>query len=150
MRIGKIFNVIITLSIIFLIILFSHEFLYDTYSKKDIIQIILSVFTPVPITIYLAFLFAKKEQHETKKEIEKDKFRPVLIFLMSIICCIFLIYFFEKTYQKHFEKTVYPFIINSTIISLYILNYSQLKNIYFAGILSGVSIGTVLYVVFFT
>lgn len=110
----------------------------------------LSVVLPVPMVIYLGFIFAQQQWRTFKEnEREQNKIYPFLSFLLSIISTIGVIFLFERLFHGNFEKSKYPFVINSSIISLYILNYSQLKNIYLAGILSGISIGTVLPVVFF-
>jgi len=131
--------------------LFLFEFVAKDVTFRNIIKVVASVFGPIPLAIFLAYIFVAKEN--IIKEID-ETFISVFasfsyLFFMLLMSMAFL-YFLEVFIYKDFSESVVPIFINSLVLMMYIMNILYIKNIQMIAILSGMSMGISMYVLFLT
>ncbi len=121
------------------------EKIHDT---KGALRLLSAGLIPIPIAIYTGFLFnpALKRDIITKDQNIKP---AIALFLGSFIFIMLFIYLFEYTTGKVFENHMLPFVLNSTIIVFYTINYMTKNSFKLAGILSGTLFGMALYIFLF-
>ncbi len=144
------FTALFILTTLFLSLFFSYEVVYKHFGIGDIFRLIGAVFSPVPVALFLAFLFPQGFSPD-RQEVPEDvrPVMPVICFSGTTLFLLGSIVIYEKLSGRQFSATIFPVFINSYIICLYALNFYRFRSVVFAGILSGVSMGTVLYIVFF-
>jgi len=131
--------------------LFLFEFVAKDVTFSNVIKVVASVFGPIPLAIFLAYIFVAKEN--IIKEID-ETFISVFasfgyLFFMLLMSVVFL-YFLEAFIYKGFSESVVPIFINSLVLMMYIMNILYVKSIQMIAILSGMSMGISMYVLFLT
>jgi len=129
--------------------LFLIEFLAKEATFQNIIKVIAAVSGPLPLAIFIAYIYVARENILT--EIDETRLSTFTAFsyllatsLLSIIC----LYFFEAFVYTELSHSVVPIFLNSLVLALYIVNILVIKRIKMIAILSGMSMGISIYVLF--
>ena len=125
------------------------EFLTKDVTFENIIKVIAAVFGPIPLAIFIAYIFVSRKN--ILKEIDETSLSVVASFsylLGTLLTTIILLYFFETFIYKEFHQTVTPIFFNSFVLIMYIINVLITKNIKMIAVLSGISMGISINVLF--
>lgn len=129
--------------------LFLFEFIAKDVSFKNIIKVVASVFGPIPLAIFLAYIFVAKESIIKKiDETFISVFVSFSFLLITLLTTVIFLYFLDTFIYKDFRETVGPIFVNSLILMMYITNILYTKSIQMIAILSGMSMGISIYVLF--
>ncbi|MEK8015474.1 MAG: hypothetical protein VSS75_001315 [Candidatus Parabeggiatoa sp.] len=129
--------------------LFIIEFLAKEVTFQNIIKVIAAVSGPLPLAIFIAYIFVAKEN--LLAEIDETRLNVFTAFSYLLATClisILCLYFFEAIVYKELSHSVVPIFLNSFVLSLYIVNILWIKRIKMIAILSGISMGISIYVLF--
>ena len=125
------------------------EFIATEITLKNIVKALAAVFGPIPLVIFTAFIFANKTEMSVS-EINLSILSAFSYLLATFFFTILWLYFFETFIYKAFSTTVVPIFFNSFILAMYIINLLFTKDMKMIAILSGISIGISMYVLFLT
>ena len=131
--------------------LFLFEFITQDVSMRNIVKVVASVVAPIPITVFLAYIFATQEN--LIGEIDQVTIGTIASFAYlstAILLSIIAFYGLETFIYQNLTQTVAPIFFNSFILMAYIINIIYIGNMQMMAILSGVSIGISSYVLFLT
>jgi len=125
---------------------------YDFFQKyrtiQDVVLLLLILSAPIPLTVFMAFAMAVSNNDITSKDYSGNTFNAIIFLIVGFVF-IFVITLILKEYlYEDNMKIGFPLFVNSAVISLYVVNYYQVRSISLAGFLTGASFGVVLYVVF--
>jgi hypothetical protein len=129
--------------------LFLFEFLAKEITFKNIVKVFAAVSGPIPIAIFIAYIFVA--QKSLLKEINESHLSALASFsylFVSLLMTIICLYFFETLFYKQFSETVIPIFLNSLVLMMYIVNILITKHIQIIALLSGISMGISIYVLF--
>jgi hypothetical protein len=129
--------------------LFLFEFVAKDVTFRNIVKVVASVFGPVPLAIFFAYVFVAKKN--IFKEVEETLITTLTSFnylFISLLISVIFLYFLEVFIYKDFSETVVPIFINSLILMMYITNILYVKSIQMIAILSGMSMGISIHVLF--
>lgn len=142
-------NLVIILLIPYCLFLF--EFIAKDVSIRNIVKVTASVVAPVPIAVFLAYIFATEEN--LIGEIDQATISTITSFVYlssAILLSIMAFYGLETFIYQKLTQTVVPIFFNSFILTAYIINIIYIRNMQMIAILSGTSIGISSYVLFLT
>ena len=125
------------------------EFIATEITLKNIIKALAAVFGPIPLVIFAAFIFTNKTEVPVK-EINLSILLAFSYLLVTLFLTILGLDWFESFIYPTFSTTVVPIFFNSVILATYIINLLFTKDIKIIAILSGISIGISIYVLFLT
>lgn len=125
------------------------EFIIAEITLKNIIKALVAVFAPIPLVIFTAFIFANQTE-EPVSEINLSILSAFSYLLTTFFLAILWLYLVEMFIYKAFSTTVIPIFFNSIILAMYIINLLFTKSMKMIAILSGISIGISIYVLFLT
>jgi hypothetical protein len=131
--------------------LFLFEFIAKDVTFRNIIKVGASVFGPIPLAIFFAYVFVAKKS--ILKEIDEtliNTFASFIYLFITLLTTVVFLYFLEGFIYKDFSKTVVPIFLNSLILMMYITNILYTKSIQVIAILSGMSMGISIHVLFIT
>lgn len=131
--------------------LFLVEFLTKDVTFENIIKVIAAIFGPIPLAIFIAYIFVPRKN--ILKEIDETSLSVVASFSYlfgTLLATIIFLYFFETFIYKEFRDTVTPIFFNSFVLMMYIVNVLITKNIKMIAVLSGISMGISIDVLFLT
>jgi len=140
-------SLIIILLIPYSLLLF--EFLAKDVTLKNIIKVSTSVFGPIPIAIFLAYVLVAKKSVEID-ETRLSVFASFSWLFMTLLATLTGLYFFENFVYKEFSESVVPIFLNSFVLVMYIANILLTKSLSMIAILSGLSMGISMHVLFLT
>jgi hypothetical protein len=129
--------------------LFLFEVLAREVTLKNIVKVTASVFGPIPLALFFAYLFVARES--ILKEIDETRLSSIVLFsllLTTLLITVISLYFFEFFIYKAFSETVVPIFFNSLVLIMYIVNILLIKSLKMIAILSGISMGISIYVLF--
>ncbi len=129
--------------------LFLVEFLTKDVTLRSIIKVVVAVFGPIPLAIFIAYIFVAKKS--ILQEIDETRL-SVLVSFTYLFGTLFMstvfLYFVENFIYTDFSETVAPIFLNSFVLVMYIVNILVTKNISMIAILSGISMGISIHVLF--
>lgn len=125
------------------------EFIVAEITLKNIVKALVAVFAPIPLVIFTAFIFANQTE-EPVSEINLSILSAFSYLLTTFFLAILWLYLVEMFIYKAFSTTVIPIFFNSIILAMYIINLLFTKSMKMIAILSGISIGISIYVLFLT
>lgn len=125
------------------------EFIAIEVTLKNIIKALTAVFGPIPLVIFAVFIFANKTAAPVS-EINLSVLSAFSYLLATLFFTMLWLYFFETFIYKAFSTTVVPIFFNSFILTMYIINLLFTNNSRIIAVLSGISIGISMYVLFLT
>jgi hypothetical protein len=131
--------------------LFLFEFITQDVSIRNIVKVIASVVAPIPIAVFLAYIFAAQENFIG--EIDQATISTIASYAYlsnAIWLSIIVFYGLETFIYQNLTQTVAPIFFNSFILMAYIINIIYIRNRPIMAILSGTSIGISSYVLFLT
>ncbi|HEC86164.1 MAG: hypothetical protein DRR08_33005 [Candidatus Parabeggiatoa sp. nov. 2] len=142
-------GLVIILLIPYSLLLF--EFLAKDVTVRNIIKVFASVFGPVPLAIFFAYLFVATGSFVKKRdESTLSVFASFNYLLVTLLATTLFLYFFEAFIYKEFSDSVVPIFLNSLVLVMYIANILLTKSIQVIAILSGISMGISIHVLFIT
>lgn len=140
-------GLIIILLIPYSLLLF--EFLAKDVTLKNIIKVFAAVAGPLPLAIFIAYILVSiKNVENTPGEVPVSALASFNYLLITLFIAIIFLYVFEAFIYKDFSQTVAPIFFNSFVIVMYLVNLLFTKNLQMIAILSGISMGISLYVLF--
>jgi hypothetical protein len=131
--------------------LFLFEFITQDVSIRNIVKVVASVVAPIPIAVFLAYIFTTQET--LIGEIDQATISTIASFAYlsnAILLSIMVFYGLETFIYQNLTQTVAPIFFNSFILMAYIINIIYIRNMQMIAILSGASIGISSYVLFLT
>jgi hypothetical protein len=129
--------------------LFLFEFLAKDVTFRNIIKVATSVFGPLPLAIFFAYVFvAKKNILQEIDESHLSIFASVSYLLGTFVMTLFWLYLFEGLVYPQFSETVVPIFLNSLVLLMYITNILVTKSLKIIAILSGISMAISIQVLF--
>jgi len=131
--------------------LFLVEFVAKDVTFENIIKVIAAIFGPIPLVIFIAYIFVPRKN--ILKEIDETSLSTFASFsylLGTLLTTIIFLYFFETFIYKDFHETVTPIFFNSFVLMMYIINVLITKDIKMIAVLSGISMGISIDVLFLT
>jgi len=129
--------------------LFLFEFLAKEVTFKNLVKVFAAVSGPIPLAIFVAYIFVA--QKSILKEIDESHLSVFVSFsylFVTLLMTIIFLYFFETFFYKKFSETVTPIFLNSLVLMMYIVNILVTKRIQIIALLSGLSMGISIYVLF--
>jgi hypothetical protein len=141
-------GLVIILLIPYALLLF--EFLAKDVTFRNIIKVFASVFGPVPLAIFFAYLFVARGNLVKLDESTLSIFASFNYLLVTLLTTTLFLYFFEAFIYKEFSDSVVPIFLNSLVLVMYIANILLTKSIQVIAILSGISMGISIHVLFLT
>ena len=143
------YGLVIILLIPYSLLLF--EFLAKDVTLKNIIKVSTSVFGPIPIAIFLAYVLVAKKS--IREEIDETRLSVIASFnwlFVALLATLIFLYFFQTFVYKEFSESLVPIFLNSFVLVMYIANILLTKSISMIAILSGLSMGISMHVLFLT
>ncbi len=129
--------------------LFLFEFLAKDVTLKNIIKVITAVFGPIPLAIFVAYIFVpKKSILQEIDDTALSVFASFSYLLGTLLMTLIFLDFFEKFIYEGFSETVTPIFFNSLVLMMYIVNILVTKNLKMIALLSGLSMGISINVLF--
>jgi hypothetical protein len=125
------------------------EFIATEITLKNILKALAAVFGPIPLVLFTAFIFTNKTEAPVK-EINLSILSAFSYLLATLFLTILGLDWFESFIYPTFSTTVVPIFFNSFILAMYIINLLFTKDMKMIAILSGISIGISMYVLFLT
>lgn len=122
-----------------------HEAVITKQAWQVIPRVIAGLMAPVPLAIFIAFLFAKKAGTKT---LEPSPVRMTLYLVASLALTIAAGLFLRDTSDT--PPGTGAAIAESSVFSASLLNYLFLRSPLIASALSGISIGLTIFLIFLT
>ncbi len=114
---------------------------------KNIIKVVSAIIGPAPMILFLYFLFSSRDLSKLNFQKKTNKIISSVILVASLIFTMAFIQIYELFFNK-FGDTNLPILLNSIILSMYVLNLSRIKSVHIAAALSGMGIGISMFIVF--
>ena len=114
---------------------------------KNIIKVVSAIIGPAPMILFLYFLFSSRDLSKLNFQKKTNKIISSVILVTSLIFTMAFIQIYELFFNK-FGDTNLPILLNSIILSMYVLNLSRIKSVHIAAALSGMGIGISMFIVF--
>lgn len=133
--------------------LFLFDFLAKDISFKNIIKVFTAVLGPIPLVIFIAYIFVANKDFIIKWMEEDSSFCVFGAFshlLVTLLSTIFFMSFFDKFIYTDFSETTIPIFLNSLVLVMYIVNILFTDSIKMIAIFSGISMGISINVLFLT
>ena len=131
--------------------LFIFEFVAKDVSLRSIVKVTASVFGPVPLAIFVAYIFvAQKNIIEEIGDTVISTFASFGYLFFTLFVTLITLHLLEISIYPNFSETVAPIFLNSLILMMYIVNILYVKSIQIIAILSGISMGISTHVLFIT
>ncbi len=147
-NVRNIFSILIIFSVVTVFFGLIYEFTSERRTTQDVILALLVLIAPIPITIFISFIMARPSR-DTKEREDSENMVNALFFLLFGVVFIFVIMeLFRKVLSEGSAKITFPLFINSSVISLYVVNYYHIRSATLAGFVTGTSFGIVFYVIF--
>ena len=129
--------------------LFLFEFLAKDVTFRNIIKVVTSIFGPVPLAIFFAYVFvAKKSILQEIDESHLSILGSISYLVGTFVMTLFWLYLFEGFVYPQLSQTVVPIFLNSLVLVMYITNILVTKSLTIIAILSGISMAISIYVLF--
>ncbi|KOR29030.1 hypothetical protein TI05_15815 [Achromatium sp. WMS3] len=145
-------STVIVLSVTIVFGILSYWFIQERHTIQDIGLLLLVILAPIPLTIFVAYILAIPIENQgdvvTRPYIGKA-WKAVLFVIIGSLLIMALAHTIKAELTTSPTKIMFPLLVNSSVISLYVVDYYQFRSASLAGFLTGVSFGMVLYFIFF-
>ncbi|OVE73643.1 hypothetical protein BVX94_03300 [bacterium B17] len=146
-QIDKAMILLATMSGIILFGFFGSNILRSANSFETVVRIIMSVIAPIPLLVFIAFASSRRKR--SSQLIEKVPVKKALVtFMVSILITILLSHIIRHNVQNMAALWHVPLVINSYVYAFNLYNYLTFRSVYASSILSAVSLGITMYVLF--
>lgn len=123
------------------------EFLAQEVTVKNIIKVFTAVSAPLPLTIFVAYIFVARETF-INPEVSISVLSSFTYLLVTLLFSLIFLHFFESLIYNGLSETIVPIFLNSFVLAMYVINIFLTKSVQMMAVLSGMSIGISLYVLF--
>ena len=122
----------------------------DIKTAKDVVKIVASMVFPIPLLFFVRFILIERFIPENSDLEKVENQRPAtLLLLITVIIGLMGLQFLEWISQKPLEEhLIFAYMINSTAITSYVLNFIVYNNLKANGVLSGLLLSLALHVFF--